>query len=187
MTAALEVLRRPVSTDHAASSKFRPIGFFVGLIGMIAALVAMIGNFVAAGDIGDGTSTRETLAWTFGLNIAGFGTIKLGIATILMGVLLRAWHRVESAKAALPRLRATGSAGAPASYGDIDTPSGTAFTSATAPGPLPINRIAPKLWAPMVVMGVMGLGVGLVLAFVRSGKSDTADFNRMRQIVTTGS
>jgi hypothetical protein len=176
MAARLEVLARPAPTvDHTQPSRYRPVGFFLGLVGLVVATIAVIGNFVAAGDVGDGTSTRETLAWTFALTTASFGTIKLGIVVILMGVLLRAWMRVESVKAALPQLKAAGGA-APSDQGEIDSPQGRAVATATAPGTLMIHKIAPKLWAPMLAMGVMGLTVGVVLGFIQAATDDAEDF-----------
>lgn len=92
MAFRLEVLRRPPATaDYARPSKYRTLGFVLGGAGLMLATVTLIANIVAADDLGDGTTTRETLAWSFGLTIAAFATLKLGIGTILMGVLIRAW------------------------------------------------------------------------------------------------
>ncbi|MGH3443399.1 MAG: hypothetical protein ACRDUY_15415 [Nitriliruptorales bacterium] len=52
------------------------------------------------------------------------------------------------------------------------------------------QRMADRLWAPMFVMGVMGLAAGLVAAFVRAGimSSDPGDAVRLAQLqhVTAG-
>lgn len=175
MAAGLEILARPAATaDHTRPGRYRPIGFILGLMGLGIATAAVIGNFVAASDVGDGTSTRETLAWTFALTTASFGTIKLGISLVLMGVLIRAWMRVDSVKAGLAGLKGPG--GGETLSGKIDTPQGKAIAGTTAPGTLMIHKIAPKLWAPMLVMGVMGLMAGVVLGFIQAGTDDTEDF-----------
>ena len=175
MATRIEVLRRPKATaEYARPSRYRPVGFLLGLVGIMLAMVTLIANIVAAGDVGEGASTRETLAWSFGLTTAAFGTIKFGIATILMGVLLRAWMRVESMKVALPQLR--GSGGKAAAYGDIDTPQGKATVSQSAPPPLLIHRIALKAWAPMLAMGVMFVVAGVVLSILQVGVDETDDF-----------
>lgn len=177
MAARLELLHRPAPTaDYMAQSSFRAAGIVIGLIGVMLAMIAVIGNFVAAADVGEGTSTRETLAWTFGLTTTAFGTIKFGISVILMGVLVRLWMRIESMKAALPQLQPDAGIDSNPQYGAATTPFGPAVQTAEAPGPLPIHRIAPKPWAPMLAMGVMLLAVGLVLSFVQAGTTGTADF-----------
>ena len=175
-TRMLEVLRRPEATaEYARPSRYRPVGFFLGLVGIMLAMVTLIANIVAAGDVGEGASTRETLAWSFGLTTAAFGMIKFGIATILMGVLLRAWMRVESMKVALPQLKPAAS-GEAAALGDIDTPQGKATASQSALPPLLIHRIAPKAWAPMLAMGVMFVVAGLVFSIIQVGVDETDDF-----------
>ena len=62
----------------------------LGVAGLMLAAVTLIANIVAADDLGGGTTTRDTLAWSFGLTTVAFGTLKFGIAAILMGVLVRA-------------------------------------------------------------------------------------------------
>ena len=176
MATKMAALRRPEATaDHARSSRYRPVGFFLGFVGLMLVMVTFVGNIVAAGDLGEGTSTRETLAWTFGLTVAAFGMVKLGIGTILVGVLQRAWMRAESMKVALPQLKPAAS-GETAAYGDIDTPQGKATASASAPPPLLIHRIAPKAWAPMLAMGAMFVLAGLVMSILQVGEEAAADF-----------
>ncbi len=177
MIARFEMVQRPVSTaDFARPSPSRIAGFVLGAVGLVLIVVTLVANVVAASDVGAGSSTRETLAWSFGLTTAGFGVIKFGIATILMGVLTRAWMNVDAATSALPRLKVDAEPEADPRYGDIDTPSGKAVATAEAPPPLPMHRIAPRLWAPMLVMGVVLLLLGLILSFVQFGTDDTADF-----------
>lgn len=179
MAARLEILRRPAATvDYTQPSRYRTVGFALGFVGVMLAVVTLIANIVAAGDVGQGADTRETLAWSFGLTTAAFGTIKLGIGTILMGVLIRAWMRAESMKVALPDLKGSGSEAAVAT-GDIDTEFGPATATSTAPEPLLIHKIAPKAWAPMLAMGVMLVVAGLVLSIVQVGEDNTDDFRTL--------
>jgi hypothetical protein len=149
----------------------------LGLLGLSLAVVTLIANFVAADNVGtDPALVRETLAWSFGLTTTAFGIIKFGIATILMGVLIRAWMRVEAAKDALPRLKVDGPL---APTGDIETAYGAAVATSEPPAPLLIHRIAPKLWAPMLAMGVMLVPTGLVLAVIQAGADNPADYTTL--------
>jgi len=178
MVSKMEMLQRPAATaDYTQPSRYRPIGFLLGLLGMGLVTITLVANIAAAGDVGEGTATRETLAWTFGLTTTALAAVKLGIGTVLMGVLLSAWMRVESMKVALPQLKGPG--GAPIVEGDIDTEWGVATSSATAPESPLMHRMAPKLWAPMLVMGAMAVAVGLVLSLVQSGTEDTGDFRTL--------
>ncbi|MEE8421992.1 MAG: hypothetical protein V3S31_04355 [Dehalococcoidia bacterium] len=169
--ATLEMIQRPAAAaDYSRPSRYRTIGFLLGFFGLALAVVTLIANIVAAGDIGeDADSVRETLAWSFGLTITAFAMLKFGIATVLMGVLIRAWMRVESVKVALPQLKTDGPA---APTGDYDSPSGPATATETAPPALLIHRIAPKAWAPMVVMGVMLVAAGLAVSLIQVGEDD---------------
>ena len=64
MASGAGILRRPAATaDYTSQSSFRTIGTAVGVIGLVLVVIALIGNIVAATDIGDGTrSSAETLA-----------------------------------------------------------------------------------------------------------------------------
>ena len=180
MAVGLGMLHRPATTaDFAAPSRYRSVGVAIGLIGVMLAMVGLIANIVAAGDVGEGTTTRETLAWSFGLSTTAFAAVKLGIGVILMGILLRLWMRVESMKAALPQLKPDVAAEGAPTYGDVKTPFGAAVHTQAAPPPLLVHRVAPRLWAPMLAMGAMLVPVGLVLSFVRAGTTDTADFQSL--------
>jgi len=174
-THALRLTRRPEPTAAVgAPSRFPSVGIALGLAGLLAVLAALVGNLVAAGDTG--AQRAETLAWTFGLTTAGFATLKLGIATILMGVLVRLWLRVDSVKAALPALRPAAEPEGAARYGPIGTPYGPAVASPAALEPLPIHRLARRLWSPMLVLGAMLVAAGLALSFLQAGTSDAGDF-----------
>ena len=175
MASMMGALQRPATTaDYTRPSRYRPIGFLLGLMGMGLVTITLIANIVAAGDVGEGTSTREILAWSFGLSTTAVAAVKLGVATVLIGVLIRAWMRAESVKTALPLLKGPGGE-APATSGETDTAFGRATTGPTAPEPLMIHRMAPKLWAPMLAMGAMAVGAGLVLSFVQSGTANAVD------------
>jgi hypothetical protein len=172
MVARFEALTRPTAgIDFRKPSKQRQIGLGLAFIGVVIAVVTLIANIAAAGDVGDGTdSTRETLAWSFGLTTTAFGTIKLGIAVILVGILVRLWLRVDSVKESLPHLRGPGN-GAPAAAGTLNTPWGKATATTSAPGPLPVHKMAKTMWFPMLAMGFMALLAGLVVSLVAAGES----------------
>jgi hypothetical protein len=173
MTRTLEVLKRPAAdADAAAPSGFRSVGIALGLLGLTAAVVALVANATAASDL-----NPSTLAWTFGLAVAGFAAAKLGIAVTLMGILKRLWLRVDSVKAALPRLKAAAEPDPDVRYGDIETPFGRATASPRALEPLPIHRMAQRLWAPMVAMGPMLVAGGFAFAIVQSRTANAADYN----------
>ena len=172
---ALEVIKRPAPTmDYAAHSKFAVAGITVGVSGLMLAAVSLIANLVEANDASGGRTS--TLAWSFGLNFAAFTTLKLGIAVTLMGIIVRLWLRVDSVKSALPELVAPTEPESAPKYGEIGTPFGKATTSRTAPGLLPIHRMAKKMYAPMVAMGPMLVVAGLALSIAqahRTGNPDT--------------
>jgi hypothetical protein len=173
MARTFEVLKRPsADADVAAPSGFRPVGIAFGLLGLTAALVALVANATAASDL-----NASTLAWTFGLAVAGFATVKLGIAVTLIGILKRLWLRVDSVKAALPSLKASAEPEPDVRYGDIETPFGPATASRQALGPLPIHRMAQRLWAPMVAMGPMLVAGGFVLSIVQARTGNSGDYN----------
>ncbi|MGH8732247.1 MAG: hypothetical protein ACREVB_01030 [Burkholderiales bacterium] len=169
----IKVLKRPrADTDVVAPSGFRSVGIAFGLLGLTATLVALVANATAANDL-----NPATLAWTFGLAVAGFAAAKLGIVVTLAGILRRLWLRVDSLRATLPRLKAAAEPDPNVRYGDIETPFGPATASEHALGPLPIHRMAQRLWAPMVAMGSMLVAGGFVFAIFQSGTANAADYN----------
>lgn len=179
MAALQAVFNRPAAdADYTSRSRFRSTGVLIGLIGVMLIVAAGIGNLVAVGEVGEeGTRLRSTLAWTFGITTLGLVSLKLGIATVLMGIIVRLWMRVESVKTALltlrkdvePQLRT----------GDINTEYGAGVATASVPAPLLIHRMARVLWLPMLVMGAMAVMIGTVLSFIQVGTEDSTDFVRL--------
>jgi hypothetical protein len=70
----------------------------------MGATIWVIANVVASRGIDQQNTFAATLAWTFGLSIFSFGMIKVEIAVILMGIVVRLWHRVDAIKTSLVRL-----------------------------------------------------------------------------------
>ena len=169
---ALVIKRPPPTADYTARSKFRIAGIALGLTGLALAVVPLIANLVVADDPSAGRAS--TLAWSFGLNFTAFTLLKLGIATTLMGIIVRLWLRVDSVKTALPDLKAATPQTEP-TYGAIETPFGRGRATQIAPGALPPHLMARLLWAPMVAMGPLLVVTGLVLSIVQAHKAGSAD------------
>ena len=171
MTSTITSLTKPAAgEDYRSPSRQRRIGFVLAFVGLMLAAVTLIANIVAAGS-DDPQSAAETLAWSFGLTTAAFGTIKLGIAVILVGILVRLWLRIESVKTALPELIAEGDDNT--RLGAISTEFGPATVTNHVPDPLPIHRMARTMWAPMIAMGYMAVIAGLIVSFVWSSNVGT--------------
>jgi hypothetical protein len=156
------------SEDYRGKSKYRTVGLGLAILGLMGAAISVVGNFVAAAGIDSENSFGETLAWTFGLSIFSFGVIKIAIAVILMGIIVRLWFRVDAVRDALALLHGHG--GAPASSGTVSTPWGKANVTDMPPKPLPIHRMARTMWRPMLGMGAMALTTGLVSSWIWAGK-----------------
>jgi len=131
--------------------------------------ISVIGNFVAAGGIDAENSYRETLAWTFGVSIFSFGMIKIAIAIILMGIVVRLWFRVDSVSEAMMALHGT-TTDSPPAVGPVKTAWGAATVTEQTPPLLGIHKMARTMWRPMLEMGAMALTTGLVSSFVWAGK-----------------
>ncbi len=172
MTTRFESLTRPaVGGDYRSQPRQRTIGFVLAAVGLVLAVVTLIANISAAnGD--DPATAAETLAWSFGLTTAAFGTIKLGIAAILIGVLVRLSIRVESVRTSLPDLAPAGTS--PGTIGSLETDYGAAKATLTTPRPLPIHRMARRMWAPMIGMGYLAVLAGLIVSFVWSANVGTS-------------
>ena len=166
MTTRLEHLIRPaVGTAPGVQTRHRSVGYTVAVVGLLAAMVSFIANLVAVGLVNSGNTqlANQTLAWNFGLNTAAFGTIKLAIAIVLTGILVRLWLRVEGVKQALAELKPAAQRNL--SIGETISPYGKATSSKEVPGPLAIHTMAKKVWAPMMAMGYMAVLVGLIISF----------------------
>ena len=169
MTALAELVKRPPpDADPAQTLRIRNVGIAVGLAGVALVAAALVANvFVASDEAG-----VDNLFWTFGVSITGFATIKLGIALVLTGIIVRLWMRVDAVKAALPRLRAQAAPEGSVQYGDISTPFGPAKLTEKAPGLLPPQAMARIMWKPMIFMGPMLVLVGLALSLINTGAGD---------------
>ncbi len=169
MTYAADANLRPaVDADYTAASKWRSRGINLAMAGLTITAVAFVGNLAAVGQTG--ADRASTLAWTFGVTTTGFALIKTAIAVVLWGIILKLWLRAESLKVALPKLVGTPGTD-PQPLGDIDTSFGKATITEKAPGPLPIHKMAKKMFRPMIVMGLMAVMVGLVVSFVAAGSA----------------
>lgn len=163
------VARPSPDADPRARSKQRSLGLAIAVVGLVVVAVGAIGNFVVAGDLPDGSGA---LAWTFGVSTTGLGIMKLGIAIVLIGIVIRLWYRVESVKASLGEIVSpTADAGEVRST-TVNTEHGRATVSRAPPKPLTIHRMAKALWAPMVVMGVMVLAIGFILSLATSAQPE---------------
>ncbi len=167
MTYAADAKLRPAAgADHTAASKWRTRGISLALLGLATTTIAFFGNLVAVGQ--SGADQASTLAWTFGVTTTGFALTKTAIAVVLWGIILKLWLRADSIKAVLPSL--VGTPGADSTpLGDLDTPFGKVAVADEAPGPLPIHKMAKKMFRPMVAMGLMAVMVGLIVSFVWAG------------------
>ncbi len=167
MTSTADAWLKPAAdADYRAPSRYRSRGLVLALMGLVVASIAFVGNLVAVGQTG--TDQASTLAWTFGVTTTGFAVIKTGIAVVLWGVLMKLWLRADSIKVALPKLVGTPAADQTA-LGDVDTPYGKVTVTEKAPGPLPIHKMAKKMFRPMLAMGLMAVMVGLIVSFVWAG------------------
>jgi hypothetical protein len=186
MTAITQIAARPAKgTDPAAKSRYRTVGIALALAGLMGATASVIGNFAAAAGIDAENSYAETLAWTFGLSIFSFGVVKIAISVILMGIVVRLWHRVDAIKAALVSLHGHND-GPSVTSGDIKTTWGVATITQTPPKLLPVHRMAKVMWRPMLAMGAMALTTGLVSSFVWAGETPGTESFRQAAAFTQG-
>ncbi|MBI4201494.1 MAG: hypothetical protein HY532_00065 [Chloroflexi bacterium] len=151
-------------------------------------MVAFISSIAQTAREGEATaiSIAAQAAWTFGLATAALGLLKTGIAVILWGIVRRIWIRAESVKEALPKLMPRNAQQQPTREGPIATPYGLAQVSRKASPPLFVHRMSFALWAPMLLMGFMGVAIGLLLSFVEAGAAaseDTGAYNALRALV----
>lgn len=97
-TYAEAVTLRPVAerTDYRKPSRFREAGVALALFGVVLSVVALVANIVVAGD--PAADRAETTAWAFGLGTTAFAAVMTGIATVLVGILVRqrSWSATAS-------------------------------------------------------------------------------------------
>ena len=191
MTAVMQLAARPTSAqDGTKKSRYRVIGLILAMIGLMGATISVIANFVAAAGIDAQNSFAETLAWTFGLSIFSFGVIKIAIAVMLMGIIVRLWYRVDAIKASLRRLHGhTDEAPVPAEGrvdGVVDTDFGRATVTTEPPKLLPIHRLARFMWRPSLAMGAMALMTGLISSLVWANETPGTESFRQAAAFTQG-
>jgi len=167
-TLAHLVERPPPDADPAQTLRVRGVAISVGLLGLAAVLAALVANVLVA----TGDADADSLLWTFGVSVAGFGTLKLAIALVLTGIVVRLWMRVDAVKAALARLKADAGPDTDVRYGKIDTPFGKGTLTEKSPGLLPPQAMARIMWKPMVLMGPTLVLAGVVLSFLTTGADD---------------
>lgn len=177
MARTLDLAARPAAgSDPRTETSHAKVGIAIALIGLMVVAVTAIGNFVIAGA---SPVLASQLAWPFGLGTTGLGVMKIGIAAVLIGIIVRLWYRVDSVKTALTDIVGD-AARQSTSPATISTDVGPAKVSASPPGPLPIHRMARALWLPMLAMGAMALVIGLILGLAASGQAaDSAAFREL--------
>lgn len=177
---------RPASTaDPRPSSRHHLLGLGLAGLGMVLVVVALLGNTNAAETLG-GAEVATTLAWSFAASVLGFGLAKLGIAVILVGIILRLWHRANAMLTTLPKLReAAGSDWAAQGNSDL-TGHGPTHTTDHAPAPLAIHRMAATVWLPVLVMGAMALVIGLIVGLATAGAAPGSESFRQLSAWTQG-
>lgn len=184
--AAGTLIRPPIGADYRGTSTPRSWGLFAGTAGLALAMIAFVSSLILAAAVAADVPLARVAAqdaWTFGVATAALGTLKVGIALILWGIARRLWIRVESVKAALPGLVPESRQPIPITQTTISTPYGAATVSRYAPGPLFIHRVAFALWAPMLIMGAMLVGLGLVIGLAASANAaNAATFLRLRTL-----
>ena len=98
------LIRPPTTADFAAKASHAKAGLILAGLRIMIAMVALIGSIVKSATIADDgpgdTTVLAYSAWTFGIATLAFGTLKLGIALVLWGIVRRLWVRVESTKVA---------------------------------------------------------------------------------------
>ena len=166
MAVAFDKLTKPSNVaDYTVDTEHRKLGLGIGVVGLFIAMAVAIIGLVAANDVGNGVEVGDLLAVAFGLNTVALATLKIAIAVVLIGILVRLWLRVESVKTSVAELKPNTTA-EPTTSGSADTAYGPATVSARAPATLPIHRMARTMWAPMLAMGAMAVAAGWVVSLV---------------------
>lgn len=151
--------------DYRRTSTERRAGLALVVFGMMLAAVTLIANVVAGNLVADGQSASSILPWSFGVTTLAFGTIKLGIAAVLVGILVRLYMRIDAVKEALPKLLAGVDGDRRTPNGTYQSPQGRAIATTDPPRQLPIHTLAQRMWGPMLVTGAMALLGGLFVSF----------------------
>ena len=186
MAAIAELAARPEKGATAtAPSRYRTVGLALAIVGLMGAAVSVLGNLVAGAGIDADNTYQQTLAWTFGLSIFSFGVVKIAIATILMGIIVRLWFRVDAIKGALASLHGHHD-GPLVTEGVVKTQWGSATVTERAPKLLAIHRMARAMWRPMLAMGAMALTTGLVSSWVWADKTPGTEGFRQAAAFTQG-
>jgi hypothetical protein len=179
MTAINGLVLPIVDRRPEADSWHRKLGPLLAMIGMVIATATAVANWSTISDIGvDDASVAETGIWAGGLGIAGLAVIKVGIAVVLVGIIHRLWGRADSVMTTVPHLHARRDA-APLSRTVRKTK-----VSDGIPAPLPIHKLATRMWKPMLAMGAMGVIAGTIVRFVAA--SETAGTESFRQAAAWG-
>ena len=177
MARTLGLAARPAAgTNPRTEASHAKVGIAAALIGLMVVAVTAIGNLVIAGA---SPVLASQLAWPFGLGTTGLGVMKMGIAVVLIGIIIRLWYRVDSVRQALTDIVGD-AARQSTSPTTISTDVGTATVSANPPPPLLIHRMARALWLPKLAMGAMALVIGLIVGLAASGQA--ADSSTFREL-----
>lgn len=175
-TVTARALTKADSRSTADSNKIAPLIAVVGL--MIATITAII-QWAKISDVGvDDASVAETGLWAGGLGIFGLVLVKIAIGLVLVGIVAKLWTRAESVKSTVPLM--TLRKGAPR-FTPMSRPT---VTSPDIPKPLPIHKMAMRMWKPMFAMGFMAVVVGAILRF--AGGAETAGSEDFRQLAAWG-
>lgn len=164
----------------------RRLGLGLGTLGWLAGLLAFVISLTTAGAVWAGAPAGRVGALdvlSFGIAIAALGTAKMGIALVLWGIVRRIGRRAGSLTAALPELVPAQRPGGLAPGGVVRTAFGRIRITSSAPPALFIHRLARRMWAPMLLMGLMALYAGLVLAIAASGSADPAALRSLKSWV----
>ncbi len=151
--------------NSGTPSAERRLGLTIAAVGLMLAMVTLIANLIAGAAVGDGESVANILPWSFGLTTLAFGTVKLGIAVVLVGILVRLYMRIKAVGDSLPALMTPVDGDRHTRFGDFDSPHGPATATDKTPKMLPIHTMARKMWAPMLAMGAMALVAGTLVSF----------------------
>lgn len=174
-------LALPKLSNHQAdaSSAHRTVGPALAFLGLGIVVFTAIVNWASISDVGiDPGSVAVTTLWAGGVGVAGLAVIKIAIAVVLVGIILRLWNRVDSIKATLPQLRVRESAP------PVPLVRAPTVTSDGVPKSLRIHIVATRMWKPMLVMGSMAVAAGTVIRIAAIG--ETGGTETFRQLAAWG-